>query len=268
MRAFLILLISFCAFGALFADPLINYTGNYSACPGWTAYAAASSSDYALNDSHGYSRACQNVTYISYCVSRPNFIDYDTSRSYWGINCTDSNYCQGWTRAYPESAVNITETDPATNFTRQCTVSSYVAWCIKEITVVDYTIGHRYNQTSCTDWQQNCGFAPDKTQSRTERSVGGRCRYCNDTTYRYFCNNSGQVSWGDAQVQTSCAPWGLCLQFDQSGLPGSNSTSSSSSSSFKLPAISFDMPAVTIAVLFGVTFTAILLLFFGRQKTE
>lgn len=263
MRAFLAILILvsslsflFAAFSAsVYAPSNITYAGNYSACPSWTAYQPGKSTDYSLKDDMGYVRKCHNVTYVSYCVTRPTFIDFNISRRYWDIDCTGSDYCTGWTRFYVEKARNFTERDLATNLSRLCTNSTYVAWCVKSRSMVDYTIGHRYSETECGDWRQTCGFSRTSDKKRQENDRSGFCRNCVDTTYRYYCNTTGRITWGSSQVQAVCGNWTACAVSNPS-----DSSASSAGNSLSDPSM------VTVAVLAGVVLTAILLAFFARHK--
>lgn len=264
MRAFLAILallsalsFPFAAFSAsVYAPSNVTYAGNYSACPAWTAYQPSKSTDYAVKDDMGYVRKCHNVTYASYCLPAQAFIDFNISRGYWEIDCTSSDYCTGWTRFYVEKARNFTERDKATNLSRVCTNSSYVAWCVKSRSIVDYTIGHRYSELNCTGWQQSCGFSRTGERKRLESDRSGYCRNCVDTTYRYYCNSSGRLSWGSSQVQSACGNW--------TGCPVSNYSSSTTSGRNSLD--TSDPSMVTMMVLVGVVLTVILIVFFTRHK--
>ena len=265
MRALLTILILLSAFSFLFAASSasvyapsnITYTGNYSACLGWTAYQASKSTNYAVRDEMGYARNCHNVTYTSYCHSAP-VIDFNISRQYWDIDCTGSDYCTGWTRFYVEKSTNFTERDPATNLSRVCTTYTYVAWCVKTRSIVDYTIGHRYSELNCSDWQQTCGFSPAGARKRVESGQSGYCRNCVDTTYRYYCNASGRISWGASQIQSACGNWSACPTnpFNYSSAAASGGSSVDVS----------NPPMVAAMVLVGVVLTAILILVFSRHK--
>ncbi len=266
MRAFLALVILVSSLSFLFATPSeINYSGNSSACPAWTAYQPSLSRDYVLRDEMGYARKCHNVTYISYCLSTdPTIINFNLSRTYWDIDCTNADYCQGWTRFYIEKSRNFTERDPTTNLSRACTSSTYVAWCIKAPSTVNYAVGHRYSELNCSDWQQTCGFnQAGVVKKRLEKDPSGYCRSCSDTTYRYFCNTSGKISWGPSQVQSICGNWTVCPGYNASSSTTGSTTGSSNNS---LGVI--DPSVVTVTVLAGVVLTFILILVFGRSKEQ
>ncbi len=258
MRAFLAFVVFAFFLSFVFADPNLTYSGNYSNCTAWTAYQPSQSKDYVLRDEMGFARTCHNVTYMSYCLSAPILIDFNVSRSYWDIDCTDAAYCQGWTRFYVEKSRNFTERDPSTNLSRACTTSTYVAWCIKARSSVDYTIGHRYSELNCSDWQQTCGFSATGSKKRQEKDPSGYCRSCNDTTFRYFCNSSGRVTWGPSQVQSICGNWTACAV---------SNTSSSTTSSGGTPT-PIDASIVTAVVLGGVVLTFLLIIVFGRPKEQ
>ncbi len=269
MRAFLTLVVLLFALSFLFAASSrsasvyapsdVVYSGNNTSCWGWTAYQSTKSTDYSLKDDLGYARKCHNITYISYCNSASNFIDFNVSRTYWAIDCTGSDYCTGWTRFYIEKTSNFTERDQATNLSRACMASTYVAWCVKSRSIVDYTVGHRYSELNCSDWQQTCGFTRGSDKKRQEADRSGYCRNCVDTSYRYYCNTSGRISFGPSQVQSICGNWTAC--------PVSNYSSSTKSGSPGGSSLDISDPSVvTTIVLAGVVFTVILLIIFGRHK--
>ncbi|VVB56859.1 Uncharacterised protein [uncultured archaeon] len=218
-----------------------NSTGN---CVAWTSWAPEHINDVRLNEM-GYVRKCQNVTYVSYCISTPVFVNFSYARHFVSLNCSTNDFCQGWTRFYPESEKNITSRTPD-NLTRTCLNTTYVSWCIRAYSNVDYRTGRRYSEIECGPWVEACSYVPGTTSARTERS-GGFCRSCNTTNYRYTCNYGGKMVYGALNSQSLCAEWSDC--------PAAAPYAPPSSPSYL---VGLDSSNVLVAVLLGVGLTALL----------
>ncbi|MCL6089235.1 MAG: hypothetical protein M1530_03700 [Candidatus Marsarchaeota archaeon] len=238
--------------------PALNITSNStSPCPAWTSWLPENISNVKITDM-GYTRRCGNVTYVSFCVSGPTFINFSHARHYTDINCSDSDYCQGWTDFYAETSRNFTSRTPD-NLTRTCTNTTFVSWCIKSSSVIDYRTARRYSQFSCGDWSQACAYQTVSQLKRAERS-GAYCRPCNVTSYKYVCTFGGRPSSGQLRSQSTCGAWSPC-----SGVSDYLNASVSNSPSALAPAAP-DSLTLLMAVAAGVGLTALLVLFFSRRK--
>jgi hypothetical protein len=238
--------------------PAINITSNSSApCPAWTSWWPEHISNVKIVDM-GYTRRCGNVTYVSYCISGPTYVNFSHARRYTDLNCSDSDYCQGWTDFYSETSRNVSERTPD-NLTRICTNTTFVSWCIKSSSVIDYRTARRYSQFLCGDWAQACAYQAGSSIKRAERS-GAYCRSCNVTNYRYVCSYGGRASSGQAQPQSVCGAWSPC-----SGISDYLNASSSSSQNLA-PAPAPDSLTLLLAVLVGVGLTALLVVVLSRHK--
>ncbi len=236
--------------------PALNITYNSTApCSAWTAWWPEHISNVKIVDM-GYTRRCGNVTYVSFCISGPVYINFSHARHYTDLNCSDSDYCQGWTDFYPESSRNRTERTPE-NLTRVCVNTTFVSWCIKTPSVIDYRTARRYTQVACGDWSQACAYQPVSSTKRTEHS-GIYCRPCNVTSYKYVCNFGGRPSSGQAQLQSICGAWTPC-----SGVYDYlNASASQSQARGAVP----DSSTLLLAVLVGLGLTALLVVLLGRHK--
>lgn len=245
-----------------FVSPLsaLNITVNSTIpCSSWTGWAPYNITDAPVYDMT-YKRDCDNVTYISYCLSRPTYINFSHARFYTGLNCSRKDFCQGWTRFYPDVKKNITERTPD-NMTRICTNTTYISWCLKDHSNIDYRTGRRYYQLTCTDWTQACFLKEMSSLLKVEQG-DTLCRMCNQTTYRPTCNFSGRVSTGKSQVDSSCGDWMDCaiLQPKKYARPSSYSSDSSDKP------IGLDSSSLIVALLMGIGLTAVLVLAFSGKK--
>jgi len=250
-------------FGLLLAmvSPLysLNITTNSSvpcsAWTGWTPYNITDSPIYDLT----YKRDCDNVTYVSYCLSTPTYINFSHARFHTALNCSRKDFCQGWTRFYPDTKRNITERTPD-NLTRVCTNTTYVSWCIKDHSNIDYRVGRRYSQLACTDWAQACYLKEISSVLKIEQGEEW-CRRCNQTTYRLTCNFSGRISSGKSQIDSVCGDWTDCAILR----PKSYALQSDYSSDSEKP-IGLDSSSLMVAILLGVGLTTALVLVFSGKR--
>lgn len=206
----------------------------------------------------GYVRRCSNVTYVSYCISTPKFVNYSHARHYTDINCSDADYCQGWTKFYIEKTINKTERSPE-NLTRVCTNTTYVSWCIKSTSNIDYRTARRYYDIKCGEWGQACYYEQVSASNNSIQRNGAYCRLCNITKYRNVCD-FGKPSYGPIQTQAICSEWYPC--------EGVSSYLNATSQTSNAQAAAIDSTTLTVALFGGLVFSIILVLLFGLHKKE
>ena len=237
----------------------ITYSPN-ATCPSWTQFVQEKALDVRLNDM-GYVRDCKNIQYISFCNERPTFVNENHTRRYSDILCPEADFCRDWTRFYPETIRNITQRQD--NLTRTCVNTTYVSWCIKDHSNIDYRTGKRYSELQCGDWTQGCQLKFISSAPKIDQAQS-QCRSCNQSTYRMICTFGGRTTNGATSVQSDCGEWMDCALLQ----PGINrySTNFSSDTSASSP-IGIDSSSLLVALLMGVGLTVVLVLVFsGHQE--